>query len=62
MTTINGQLWQRCVECEDLVPAPTRDYTGLCPNCAPAPPEPEPETEPMEITAAEVGEITEVIS
>ena len=41
MTTIDGQLWQRCVECETLVPAPARNYAGLCFNCAPVP-EPEP--------------------
>ncbi|MCH8989851.1 MAG: hypothetical protein IIA92_13730 [Chloroflexi bacterium] len=58
MTTIDGQLWQRCVECETLVPAPARNYAGLCPNCAAAP---EPEAvdqdqgETMEITAGDVG-------
>ena len=57
MTTINGQLWQRCVECENLVPAPTRNYSGLCPDCAPSP-EPVPET--MEIAAGDVGELQEV--
>ena len=57
MTTINGQLWQRCVECENLVPAPARNYSGLCPDCAPVP---DTEPERLEIAAGDVGELQEV--
>ena len=59
MTTINGQLWQRCVECDTLVPAPTRTYAGLCSSCAPPLPEPAAEdlVETMELTADDVGEL-----
>lgn len=54
MTTINGQLWQRCVDCETLVPAALRTFAGLCPDCAPAPEAP---AEEIAIAAGDVGEL-----
>ena len=59
MTTINGQLWNRCVnpECETLVPAGTRNYDGLCRECAPPSPSPVQDPETMEITADDVGQL-----
>ena len=59
MTTIDGQLWQRCVECETLVPAPTRNYSGVCLTCAPPAAEPPIDelVETVEITADDVGEL-----
>lgn len=60
MTMIDGQLWQRCVQCENLVPASARNYFGVCLECAPpVVPDAEPEPEEIEIAAADVGELQE---
>lgn len=65
MTTIDGQLHQRCVECEKLVPAAFRNFAGQCPDCAPAlavEDQDQDQGETMEITADDVGEATELLA
>ena len=59
MTTINGQLWQRCVECETLVPASSRNHGGLCLVCAPPAVQPPQEgpADTLEIAADDAGEM-----
>ena len=61
MTTIDGQLWQRCVECGNLVPAGARNFYGVCLVCAPPAALQPPAEDLEEIAAGDVGEPSEEV-